>query len=50
MVELKYVGDYVVLLFVVAGGGALGGLGAILVPTATPGLKSPRGRKPRRCT
>jgi hypothetical protein len=42
VVELKDVGDYVVLLLVVAGGGALGGLGATLVPTATPGLKSPR--------
>lgn len=42
MVTLKTVSDYVVLIGVAAGGGAVGGLAAALVPTTSPGVNNPR--------
>jgi hypothetical protein len=42
MVELKHVSDYVSLVLIAAGCGALGGLAAALVPTTSPGVNKPR--------
>jgi hypothetical protein len=42
VVTLSTVGDYVVLILVAAGGGAIGGLAATAVPTASPGVNKPR--------
>jgi hypothetical protein len=42
VVTLNTTGDYVVLLLVAAGVGAIGGFGAALVPTSSPGVNNPR--------
>lgn len=42
MVALKTTGDYVVLILVAAGSGAIGGLAAALIPSASPGVNKPR--------
>jgi hypothetical protein len=42
MVDLKDVGDYVVLVLIAAAAGGFGGLAATMVPTSSPGVNKPR--------